>query len=72
MFVGREAFERLEALGEVVSLGEVGEVAAKRVVSLVAEPPDNGVLDRAVHALDLSRSASRQLSAGSAIFPTEV
>jgi hypothetical protein len=52
--VGCEAFEGLDALGEVVGLDEVGEMAAELVMVVVVEPPDGGVLDGAVHALDLA------------------
>jgi hypothetical protein len=36
-FIRRETFECLEALGEVVSIHEVGEMASKLIVCLVIE-----------------------------------
>ena len=54
VFEGREAFEGLEALGEVVGVDEVGEVRAKLVVALVIVAPDGRFLEGAVHALDLA------------------
>ena len=54
VLVGREAFEGLEAPGEVVGADEVGEMGSELVVGLVVEVFDNCLLDRAVHALDLS------------------
>ncbi len=53
-FVGREAFEGLEAFGEVRGLDEIGEVAAELIVGVVVEAPDGCVLDGAVHSLDLA------------------
>jgi len=54
VFVGREAFKGLEPLGEVVGADEVGEVAAQLVVRVVVEALDRGILDGAVHPLDLA------------------
>ena len=54
MFVGREALERLEALGEIVSADEVAEMASQLLVGLVEEAFDRRLLDGAVHALDLT------------------
>src|SRR5579862_2412301 len=53
-FVWCEAFEGLEAFGEVVGLDEVSEVVAELFVGVVVEPPDGSVLDGAVHAFDLA------------------
>ena len=53
-FVWCEAFEGLEAFGEVVGLDEVSEVVAELVVGVVVEPPDGSVLDGAVRAFDLA------------------
>ena len=54
VFVGRETFQGLEPLGEVVGADEVGEVAAQLVVGGVVEALDCGLLDGAVHPLDLA------------------
>ena len=54
LFVGRENFKGLEPLGEVVGADEVGEVAAQLVVGVVVEALDCGLLDGAVHPLDLA------------------
>ena len=53
-FIGCEAFEGFESAAEVVGRDEVGEMAAKLVVAFVVEAPNGGVLDGAVHSLDLS------------------
>ena len=54
VFVGGEAVERLEALGEVAGADEVGEIASELVVRFVVEAFDRRLLDGAVHALDLA------------------
>ena len=54
VFEGRETFQGLEPLGEVVGADEVGEVAAQLVVGVVVEALDCGLLDGAVHPLDLA------------------
>ena len=54
VFVGREATEGLESAGEVVGGQEVGKVCSQLVVAVVVETFDRGVLDRAVHPLDLA------------------
>ena len=51
--VGREALQRLQAPAEVVGCNEVGEVLSELVVAGVVEALNGGVLDGAVHALDL-------------------
>jgi len=53
-FVGREALERRETLGEVIGGDEVGEVSAQLVVAFVMEAFCGGVLDRPVHSLGLT------------------
>ncbi len=53
-FVGREALEGLQATGEVVGGNEVRKVASELVVVLVVVSLDGGLLEGAVHALDLS------------------
>src|SRR6478672_107556 len=50
MFVGREALEGLEALGEIVGVQEAGEMRFKLVAGLVVVAPDCRLLDRTVHA----------------------
>ncbi len=54
VFVRREAAERLEAAGEVVGGYEVCEVYPQLLVALVVEAFDGGLLDGAVHPLDLT------------------
>ena len=44
----------LEPLGEVVGVEEVAEVRAELVVGAVMVAPDRGILQRSVHALDLT------------------
>ena len=51
--VEREAFQGLEAAGEVVGLDEGGEVRPELVVVLVVVTPDGGLVDGPVHSLDL-------------------
>jgi hypothetical protein len=53
-FVGRQTAERLEAAGEVVGGHEVGEVLPKLIGAVVVEAFDGGLLDRAVHPLNLT------------------
>ena len=53
-FVGREAVEGLEPSCEVVGCHKVREVRAQLVVAVVMVPFDSGLLDRAVHPLDLT------------------
>ena len=43
-FVGREALQRLEPLGEVVGIDEVGEVPFELHVGVVVEAPDGCLL----------------------------
>src|SRR5215208_3641369 len=50
----REAAKGLEAPSEVVGCDEVGEVLPELIVADVVEALDGGVLDGAVHALDLT------------------
>jgi hypothetical protein len=54
VFVGRDASERLQATREAVCGHEVSEVGAELIVAVVVEALDGGLLDRAVHALDLA------------------
>jgi hypothetical protein len=54
VLVGREPFEGLQALGEVVGADEVLKMGSELVVALVVEALDGGVLDGAVHTLDLT------------------
>src|SRR6202521_1108564 len=54
VFVWGEAFEGLEALCEVVSCNEVGEMAPKLVVGFVVEALDGCLFDGPAHAFDLS------------------
>src|SRR6478672_3660011 len=56
MFVGREALESLEALGEIIGVQEAGEVSFELVAGLVVVASDRRLLDRAVHAFDLAVS----------------
>lgn len=52
--IGREAMERLESFGEVVSGDEVAEVGSQLVVAVVVVALNRGLFDGAVHALDLA------------------
>ena len=52
--VGREAFERFRPSTEIVGVDKVGEMSSKLVMAVVVIPFDGGVLDRAVHSLDLT------------------
>jgi hypothetical protein len=52
--VGREAAQSLWPAGEVVGVDEVRQVALQLFVVFVVEFLDGGVLDRAVHSLDLT------------------
>jgi putative ABC transport system permease protein len=52
--VGREAPERLEPASGVVGVHEQLEVRPELVVAVVVGAPDRGVLDGAVHPLDLT------------------
>jgi hypothetical protein len=54
VFVGREAFEGLETLSEVVGADEVGEMASEFIVCLIVEALDGCLFEGAVHALDLA------------------
>ena len=67
MFVGREAFEGLEALGEIVGVQEAGEVSFELVAGLVVVASDRRLLDRAVHAFDLAVSPG-MVRLGQAVF----
>ena len=53
-FVWGEAPEGFEASGEVVGVDEVAQVDAQLVVGFVEVAFDGGVLDGAVHPLDLT------------------
>jgi hypothetical protein len=53
-FVGREALKRLQSSPEIVGVDEVGEVAPQLGMIVVVEAFDGGVLDGAVHSLDLA------------------
>jgi hypothetical protein len=48
------AFEGLEPSGEVVGIDEVAQVGSELLVGFVEVAFDGGVLDRAVHSLDLT------------------
>src|ERR1700693_6115383 len=52
--IGREAMERLESFGEVVSGYEVAEVGSQLIVTVVVVALNRGLFDGAVHALDLA------------------
>ena len=54
MFVRQEAIQHIETSGEVLSCKEVSEVRAQLVVVVVVESLDGGVLDCAVHPLELA------------------
>ena len=54
VFVGRETLECLKTLCEVVGSDEVGEMSPKFVMGFIIEALDGGVLDGAVHPLDLA------------------
>lgn len=49
-----EPFEHLEALGEVVGVGERLQMLTQVLMALVVIAPDGGVLNGPVHALDLT------------------
>lgn len=53
-FVRREAFEGLEAATEIVAGNEVSQMLPKLIMAVVIIAFDGSVLDRPVHALDLS------------------
>ncbi len=53
-FEGREAFECLEALGEVIGLEECPRVVARLVVAAMAIPLYGCLPERAVHAFNLA------------------
>ena len=53
VFVGCEAFQSLQSLGEVVCCHEVGEMLTQLIVGLAVEVLDRCFLDRPVHPLDL-------------------
>ncbi|CAP57828.1 unnamed protein product (plasmid) [Gluconacetobacter diazotrophicus PA1 5] len=53
-FIWSEAAQGLEPAGEIVGGNEVGEVLTQLVMCFVVEALDGGVLDRAVHPLDLA------------------
>ena len=52
--VGRQTFECLESSPKIVGADEVGEVFSQLIMVVVVEAFDGGVLDCAVHALDLA------------------
>lgn len=52
--IGCEASQALEAFSGVVGGDEVVEVSSQLIVAVVVEAPDGGVLDGAVHPLDLT------------------
>mgnify|MGYP000240227521 CR=1 FL=1 len=54
MLEGCHVFERLEPLGEVVGVEELGEVLAQVGVGLAMVAPDCRLLECSVHAFDLS------------------
>ena len=54
MFVWVQAAEGVESAPEVVGCEEVAQVGAQLGVAVVVVALDGGVLDRAVHAFDLS------------------
>lgn len=54
VFADELALKGLQPLGEVIGVHEVGEVLAQLVVGLLIEPLDGGVLDGAIHPLDLT------------------
>lgn len=52
--VRREAFERLQPASEIVGGDEIGEMRPQLVVRFVEVSFDRRILDRAVHAFDLT------------------
>ncbi len=52
--LGGKALEGLQPSAEVVGVDEVAKVAAKLVVRVVVEALDGCLLDRPVHAFDLT------------------
>jgi hypothetical protein len=52
--VGCDASQALEAFSEVVGGDEVVEVSSQLIVAVVVEALDGGILDGAVHPLDLA------------------
>ena len=54
VFVGSYPLQCLEPPPEIVGFDEVLEVLTELVVVVVVEPLDGGLLDRAVHPLDLT------------------
>ena len=53
IFVGREAFERLQAPSEVVGGDKIVEMSTQLIVAVVVVALDGRILDGAVHSLDL-------------------
>ena len=52
--VGREALEGLQSAPEVVGADDVGQMPCELIMVIVVEAFDGGLLDRAVHPLDLA------------------
>ena len=66
-----EAAQGLEAATEVVGINEVGEVSAELVMVVVVEAFDGGILDCAVHPLDLA-VGPRVLDFGQPVFDADL
>ena len=54
VFIGREALQGLQALGEIVSYHDAPQMLAKLVVVFIVIAFDRCVLDGSVHSLDLA------------------
>ncbi len=54
VFVGCQTIQGLEPAGEIISGHEIGEMRAQLIVTVVMETLDGGLLDGAVHPLDLT------------------
>lgn len=54
VLVRREAVGRLETTGVIVGIEKIREVSKQLFVAVVVVPFDGGVLDCAIHALDLT------------------
>ena len=54
VFIGSEVLECLEPPGDVVGVQEVGEVRAQPAVAVVVVAAHGRLLNRTVHAVDLS------------------
>lgn len=64
VFIRCEAFECLEALGEIVGVDEVSQVGLELIVAVIMIAFDSGLLDGAVHAFDRTGGPAVHSSTG--------